>query len=231
MRNKFLRLSFIVVANQYYMAKIPDGILGKFLGKAGPVTGYMRNGENLLRTSSRRKDNLITPKRTAQQQKIKVCNEFTKAFSGTGFFNKTFPAYGDSGTGYNRATSVIMNLAITGSYPNIAIAYPLVLISKGPLPAAEYAAAEVTNDGNIFFNWTDNTGTGTAKADDLVILLAYFPGLNQIIYSFSWATRADCQALLDTSILKGQVAETWLGLLSKDEKVSANSVFTGIMEL
>src|SRR5258706_15231405 len=103
------------------MAKIPNGILGVLLGKAGPVSGYMRNGQNILRTSTRRKDNKITPERTAQREKIKVCNDFTRAFTGTGFFNKSFPPYGDTGTGYNRATSAVMNLAITGSYPDTRI--------------------------------------------------------------------------------------------------------------
>jgi len=213
------------------MARIPDGILGKFLGKAGPVSGYMRNGQNILRTSSSRKDNKVTPARTAQREKIKVCNDFTKPFSGTGFFNKSFPAYGDTGTGYNRATSALMNQAVTGSYPDIIISYPLALISAGPLPSAVYSVAEVTTDGNIIFAWTDNSGTGTAKPNDKVILLAYCIATGQIIYSFGAATRADCQALLVTASLKGQAVETWMGFLSEDEKDSANSVYTGQLEL
>lgn len=145
------------------MAKIPEGILGRLIGKVGPVTGFLRNGENILAAGKRGRDKKITARRTAQREKIKVCNDFTKAFSGTGFFNKSFPAYGDTGTGYNRATSAIMNLAITGTYPDTAISYPLILVSKGPLPA-EDASAAVTQDGNITFTWTDNSGTGTAKA-------------------------------------------------------------------
>jgi|ERR1019366_8925080 hypothetical protein len=73
------------------------------------------------------------------------------AFSGNGFFNKAFPAYGDTGTGYNRATSTIMNLAINGKYPDTFISYPLVLISKGLLPAAEKASAAIDETGNILF--------------------------------------------------------------------------------
>jgi hypothetical protein len=71
-----------------------------------------------------------SPARLAQQQKIKVCGEFTRAFSGSGFFNTTFPAYGHSGTGFNRATSAIMHLAITGTYSDTAIAYPQALFPK-----------------------------------------------------------------------------------------------------
>ena len=116
------------------MAIIPNGILGSFLGKAGPVTGYVRNGQNIIRSAHSRKDNKITPLRTAQREKIKICNDFTRPFSGTGFFNKSFPAYGSTGSGYNRATSALMNKAIAGAYPATHIAYPNVQISQGPYP-------------------------------------------------------------------------------------------------
>ena len=102
-----------------------------------------------------------------------VCNEFTKAFSGTGFFNKSFPAFGHTGSGYNRATSAIMNKAIVNN-PAIMLSYPRVLISQGPIPSVDYASALVNGDGNIQFNWTDNSGTGTAKENDTAIMVAFF---------------------------------------------------------
>ena len=213
------------------MAKIPNGILGAFLGKAGPVTGYMRNGQNIIRSSTSRKDGLITPGRTAQRQKMKVCTEFTSAFSGTGFFSKTFPSYGDTGSGYNRAMSALMNLAVAGDYPDTHISYPDVLLSRGPIPAAENATAVVNGAGNIFFSWTDNSGKGTAKANDKVILIAYFPELHQAAFSLHAADRADCQAVLSAATLQGYAAETWVGFLDADETNAANSVYTGTLQL
>ncbi len=213
------------------MARIPNGILGEFIGTAGNVSGYMRYGENFLRSRRRSSGNVMTPKRLEQQQKIKVCNEFTKPFAGHAFFNKTFPAYGNKGSGYNRATSAILNRAIIGTYPNIAIAYPLVLISQGPLPTSVNALANPDAEGNIVFTWTDNTGTGTAKADDKVVLVACFTALRQIIYSLNGGTRADGQAILDTHLMQGIAAETWIGFVSHDEKDAANSSYTGQVAL
>ena len=213
------------------MAKIPEGILGGLIGKVGPVTGYRRNGEYFIRSAGRHRDKNNTPARMAQRQKIKVCNDFTKAFSGTGFFSKSFPSYGDTGTGYNRATSAIMNLAVTGSYPHTVISYPLVLISKGPLPGAENAAASVNTERNISFSWTDNSVTGTAKANDKAVLVAYFPEIGQGAYSIGTATRGDMNATLITSQMRGIIAETWMGFLSDDEKNAANSFYTGRVEI
>lgn len=213
------------------MARLTNGILGPFIGSASNITGYMRDGKNFVRTSRRKSSGLMSPKRLAQQQKIKVCNLFTKPFCGNGFFNKTFPAYDRGGTGFNRATSAIMNLAITGTYPDFAISYPLALISRGSMPPAINVAATLTAEGNILFSWTDNSETGTAKQNDQVVLVAYFRELNQIVYSFGAAMRADCQANLVTDKIKGFAAQTWLGFISHDEKDAANSVYSGAISL
>src|SRR5665213_4039020 len=143
------------------MAILIDGILGKVVGKTGPVISYIRFNQNITR-----KNRIETPARKMQREKIKVCNDFTKAFSGTGFFTKSFPAYGHTGSGYNRVTSSIMNLAIVNN-PSIAIAWQKVLISKGPIAPVDYASALVNEEGNIVFTWTDNSGDGTAKKNDL----------------------------------------------------------------
>jgi len=209
------------------MGRIPNGIMGDMIGTVGNVSGYMRFGTNFVRSRRRSSSRPVSQPRLAQQQKIKVCNDFTRPFSGKNFFSRTFPAHGAKGSGYNRATSTLMNQAIVGTYPGISLAYPLVLISKGALPAAVNASAVVNEDGNVLFSWEDNTGTGTARANDMVILVAYIGGLQQIIYSFDAGLRMDEHAILDTKLMKEHVAETWMGFISNDEKDAANSSYTG----
>jgi hypothetical protein len=175
--------------------------------------------------SDSRKNRIETPKRKAQREKIKLCNEFTKAFTGTGFFNRSFPAYEHKGSGYNRATGSLMNRAII-SNPEIMLSYPRILISQGPIPSVDYATALVNDEGNILFSWTDNTGTGTAKENDIAILVAFFPGTKQAVYKFSDTTRKDGEAVLETDSIKG-AAETWIGFLSADETNAADSLYAG----
>jgi hypothetical protein len=33
----------------------------------------------------------------------------------------------------------------------------------------------LNSEGHIIFNWEDNTGTGTSKENDKVIVVTYFP--------------------------------------------------------
>ena len=54
------------------MGKIPDGILGKLIGKLGPVSGYQRNGQNLVRVAGQTRKVKSTPMRANQREKIKV---------------------------------------------------------------------------------------------------------------------------------------------------------------
>ena len=207
------------------MARIINGINGGFTGKVGMVTGYIRNGGSFMRSRTRRKDTVTSEKRLLQQQKIKVCNEFTKPFSGSGFFNTSFPANGATSTGYNRATSAIMNRAIV-QQPAVSLQYPLILISMGMLPGAVYASALVTDEGNLVFSWHDNTGIGTAKEDDRALLVAYFSESKEAVYTISDAIRKDGGAVLPMKSMKG-IAETWMGFVSADETNAADSVYTG----
>ena len=210
------------------MASIPNGILGSFVGTAGNVCGYVRNGKNFIRSRRGKSSSPMSPKRLAQQQKIKVCNEFTKPFCGSGFFNKTFPAYGHSGTGFNRVTSAIMNLAISGDYPNIFLNYKKVLISKGPLPEPENENVVRTAEGQLLFSWEDNSNEGTARPDDKVVLVAFFPDLKQAIYSIGNSSRKDGEAVLDIQVMKNVPLQTWIGFLSADEKHASCSRYCQI---
>ena len=119
-----------------------------------------------------------------------------------------------------------MNLAIVGNYPDTDIAYTQVLISQGPLPPATKASASVDSLGNIAFSRTDNSGNGTTKADDLSILVAYFPELKLAVYIIGEACPADGNVPLNTSYLKNCKDETWMGFLSNNEKDASSSAYT-----
>lgn len=212
------------------MAKISNGILSVLLGKLVPVTGYGRNMENLFRPASAGTGRKIVSARTILREKIKICNDFTQAFQGAGFFNKTFPSHGETGTANKRAINTIMDRAITGSYPYSRISYRQVLISKGTLAGAVNAAAADNEEHNILFNWYDNSGSGTAKATDRVIVVAYFPAVKKVIYNID-AVRKDCRAQLATNRMEGYNAETWIGFISADEKDAADSRYTGTIYL
>ena len=167
----------------------------------------------------------------AQQQKIDVCTRFIKVFTGTGFLNKSFPAYGHTGTGYNRAMGALMSMALTGAYPGIQLNYQEVLISRGRLPAAQGAKLVKKANSILQFIFTDNSTVGMASTKDTVILVAYAPDIQQAVFGLYNGFRKDKKASLNVAALKGHAVETWIGFLSADEQDASDSVWVGRVQL
>jgi hypothetical protein len=213
------------------MARNNSGVLGNFIGTIGPVTGFMRNGQNVLRSSASSIKNKHTPLQLAQREKISICTAFVKAFSGAGFLHKSFPAYGHTGSGYNRAMSALMSRALVGEYPAMALSYAEVLISKGRLPGAQSAKMVKKANSTLQFSFADYSGFGIAAPDDTVILVACAPDLQQAVFGLYNGFRKDKKAILNVAALKGHAVETWIGFLSADTEDASDSVYTGRMVL
>jgi hypothetical protein len=222
---------FIKLLNFYVVAKNSSGFLGNFIGTIGPVTGFMRNGHNFLRSSTSSVKNKGTALQLAQQQKIDVCTRFIKVFTGTGFLNKSFPAYGHTGTGYNRAMGALMSRALTGAYPELQLNYQQVLISRGRLPEAQGAKMVKKPNNTLQFTFTDNSIDGIAASDDTIMLVAYAPDLQQAIFTLHAGFRKDKTATLNAAALKGHAVETWIGFLSADATDASDSVWVGRVQL
>lgn len=213
------------------MSTVRQNISNAPAGNINVIAGNLHN-EQVIRSSETFKLKYKpTALRSAQLERMNVCNRFIKAFAGTDFFDRSFPAYSDTHNGFQRVLNVLMNKATTGSYPGIHISYPHVLISKGKLPAAKNAAVAPMKNGDIYFNFTDNSNTGSAKATDKIIVVAYCEQLQQAAFSLRAGLRKDCEAILKTRIFKGYAVETWIGFLSNDEINASNSVYTGRVQL
>jgi hypothetical protein len=203
------------------------GILGPFKGTVGPVTGYLRNGKNVLRSSNSLVKDKVTPGRAAQREKMRICNKFSTAFTGKGFFNKTFPAYGHTGTGFNRVTGALMSRALTGAYPDLKLDYAEVLISKGRLPGAKNIQVLKKANSTLQFTFADNSMDGIASPNDTVILAAYAPDLQYAVFTLHGGFRKDSKAVLNVAAFKGHTVETWIGFLSADEQDASDSAYAG----
>lgn len=211
------------------MGKLASGILGMINGRVGPITSYQRNGTNVIRIATRKKDNVRSPGRLAQREKMRLSNQFTQAFTGTSFFKRAFPGYGHTGTGLHRATSALMNLAIEGAYPDLILHYPAIMVSKGILPPPADAVASRNSAGDVQFTWSDNSNTGTADATDKCLVVAFCPELRQAVFSIGHAMRKhESLSLIINNRLPGPV-HTWIGFLDAEEKQASDSRYCGLL--
>ncbi len=82
----------------------------------------------------------------------------------------------------------------------------------------------------IFTAKSRNSGTGTARGTDKVIVVAYCQELKQAIFSLKAGQRGYSSAPLSVTLFKNLNVATWISFINKEGDVS-DSVFCGMVSL
>lgn len=212
------------------MGIITKGILGGFSGTVGTVVGSTWRGIEYMRSRPIfSKNRQFTPAQLDQQLKFGLVTRFTQTISD--LLNLTYKRYAQRQTGRNSAVSYLLQHAVTGSSPDFQIDYPKVLISRGTLLGAKEAAVAAGPGSLITFTWSNNAGAGRAKTSDKAVVLVHCPELQQSRYAVTTATRSSGTASLEATGFNGHTVHTWLGFISENHQLVANSVYTGALVL
>lgn len=95
----------------------------------------------------------------------------------------------------------------------------------------------LTEDQQLRFTWTDNTGLGNAAATDQAILVAYCPETNDLIWTADGGQRSDGEGLLGLQLLMKVVEgreftlHIWISFRSGDGVRVADSCYTGVVKV
>jgi hypothetical protein len=212
------------------MATIPQGITGPFIGKVGPVVGYVSRGKAVMRgrpdVSKSRKPSTL---QRQQHAKFSLMNKFLGPIIP--FLNETKKTFDIDLTGYNKAFSYNVKNAIAGTYPDLKIDYSMVLLSRGDLPNVKSSQAESQSAGQIGVQWTDNSGAGLTRADDKAFLAVHCPEINQWIYELNLAERSAGSYILNTALFSGRAVQIYMGFISSDGKEVSDSLYVGALQV
>lgn len=206
------------------MGKFDAGILGGFKGKVGTVIGGKWKGIEYMRHKgpSTRKNN--SPRQLVQQLKFALATDMVSYMSD--LFKITYKSYEQQMTARNKAVSGIVTDAITGTYPDFAIDYSKVLISKGKLQTEATLSVAVTA-GILTWQWKyDGKQTG-ANGKDRSIVVAWCPFFNHCLYVVYGPNRESNTATLDVVPFMGKTIHTWLSFITEDGSKVSNSIYTG----
>jgi hypothetical protein len=206
------------------MAQTPSGILGTVDGSVGTVTGSRWKGIDYIRLRSRRRRSTSSVKQIDVQLRFSLIQNFLHTMAD--LLKLTFKKYAVKMTQFNAAFSYNFKNAITGTAPDYDIDFEKALVSRGELPNALAPQATVTGT-IIYYTWQDNSGTGTAAATDVSVLVVFCRNLNVTQFSTNVGTRADGAAQIDVTNFKDQTVETWIAFLSADGESASNSFYTG----
>ena len=212
------------------MAIISQGILGGVSGKIGNVIGGSWKGIDYLRIMPASVANPKTPAQMDQRSKFVTVIKFLQPM--VDFLRVGFKLYAVKMTQFNNAMSYNLKNAITGAYPDYTIDFSKALVSRGSLAGASEANVASVSATEMTLSWADNTGTGGALATDKSLLLAYDTNTGTVVYNTAGAARSvGAQSLTVPAELSGGTFETFLGFISEDGALVANSVYVGSITL
>ena len=207
------------------MGTIKQGILGGFSGKVGTVVGGTWKGIHYMRSLPASVRNPRTVPQVTQRTKFLVTIEFLKPI--TPFVREGFKAYSNKQSAFNAAMSYNVTNAVTGSFPDFEVDYPNAMVSRGSLLQAQGAIATAGTD-SITFTWSDNSGVSNALATDKAMPMIYNTNKGEAVFNTAAADRST--ETIDLSIpdgWSGDPIEVYLGFISEDGSLVANSVYLG----
>jgi hypothetical protein len=132
-------------------------------------------------------------------------------------------------TRLNSATSYNIKNAAAGTAPDVEIDFEAVMVSKGTLVPAFGASAASESPGEVSFNWTDNSGVENAQADDQALLVLYNSSQDRALYHIEdGPQREDASFVMDVpAAFGGDKVEAYIGFVSADGSIGADSVYLG----
>lgn len=212
------------------MAITENGPGGNHRGRLGNVVYYMLNGKNVSREIG-----ISTKPPTTSQLKHRLGTKISSnlltnllGFLQTGFgieATKTMDNAFNQAVKYNKAN------IIKGEFPDLKIAYDQLLVSKGALHPAQNCKIIPTETG-LQYSWDTNPEMPWPETTDQVMMLAYFPKQEKVIFTLFGNSRLSGTDLLEIPpSLQAEYMETYVSFIAANRKQLANSTYTGNFNL
>ncbi|HJJ66239.1 MAG TPA: DUF6266 family protein [Methanocorpusculum sp.] len=199
------------------MGTIKQGILGGFSGKVGTVIGSSWKDISYMRGRAQSVKNPRTEGQVEQRSKFALTLDFLKPIT----------AYVRTGYKTYAAMSYIVKNAVSGAFPNYALDFSRVLVSRGSLTQPSTPNVSISA-GRATVTWNDNRGQSDAQPTDVAMPLAFNTDKGEAVFSTATTTRADQSAELNfPADWNGDTVELYIGFASADGINVANSIYLG----
>lgn len=197
-----------------------------FIGRTGNTVVYLLNGKLV-----KREIGVITRKPTDLQLGGRMITgiiaEFmsrVKEFINVGFKPEAKIA---GKSEYNIASSYNRLNAISGSYPDCAIDYSKVLLSKGSKPLTQNVSVKKIEEG-LQFTWDPAVSDSGRRWTDQVMMMAYIPEMKEAVFIINGARRtAGMDILILPKFNETVTVETYISFIAANHKSVSDSIYTG----
>ncbi len=196
------------------------------IGKLGNTVTYLLNGKLVTRTIGLTTRKPTIPKLAARMALTVIDELLTEVIDviNIGFKQEGIRTRTNA---YNQAFSYNRINAIEGSYPDIKVNYPNVLLSYGKLMPVCNPVISVTATG-LACEWDKEMKANKAHWSDTVMIIAYCPDLQKAAYLTAGAERYTGKDELQLYTMPhGHWLETYVSVISANHKNVSNSVYSG----
>jgi len=210
------------------MAKYSRGTYGLISGTVNNAVGSSWRGVNYLRNVAKKNSSGPSPGQlTVQAKFILAAKQLSriKAVLNLGFGDKKL----DKTTAYNAAVRAFINNAVTGDYPDFAVDYAKMQVSKGSLNELKNVTL-IAADNLLTLNWPVTQDPFLGNSDNEILVLLYNATSDDYMTNMS-AKRYDGELVLELAEKPGSTIKVWLFCVSKDRKSVSNSQYIGSVTL
>lgn len=216
------------------MGRMKFGPFGPFIGKIGPLIGYMRRGQLVTRALPHPSHKAATENQLISRKQFAMSMHFVKPINDFVSFSFHQETKGTTRIPQNAATSYFRKRAIQGNYPDYWIDFSKVLVSKGDLPLPVNPSVELSGS-ELIFKWEKDPEIGYERCDDQIMLMAYFPDSKHANFIVGGARRtAEMEVLTIYPYLtpvaeypKDTAVETYIAFISNDRQRVSDSIYLG----
>lgn len=210
------------------MAIVKSGPFMGFSGTVGNITYSVQpDGTTVAKTKNGKSSTPPTIRQEATQADTDIFAQFMKPFKEFALVGYDLEAKAKRQNHNNVMVMANRKNSLQGVYPNRSVDASKVLITKGSLPVATETAVTMTASG-LAYTWSTEILPDSTHYSDQVIMLAYFPELNEARYITAGSQRYLGKALLNLDgIKRGHTAEVYISFITDDRRNISNSIHLG----
>jgi len=190
------------------MGTIRKGINGGFSGKVGNVSGMNWRGMSVVRSLPQKSNKPPTAKQLEQRLRFGCVTQFLTPVCP--LLQQYFGEPDGVRSRRNLAISYHVREAVTGTYPDLQVDYPKVVLTMGHLPGVQQPVITSLANAAFEISWLDNSAQGQARATDTLLVVLY----NEAKKEFKWvneAARGEESFVVHTDVSwSGDVVHCWL---------------------
>lgn len=207
------------------MAKNYQGVNGNWSGKVGNNVGAVSNGRTVIRIYQPIVSNPQTAAQMLQRSRLSIVSSFLRSLAGV--IKLGYKAVSKFGTAWADCIKQNMDEAVSLVGGVYTLDESKVVMSRGGVDLPYGLTA--TNDANdLTFQWTDNSGVGTALATDELVYLIKNKDRNQWVAAKSAAVRSTRTfTFACPSAWSGESIHVYAYFVRADESDASNTVYLG----